>query len=158
VAGDVRARIRGVRCWTCGSGVVAARRGQGIPTTCGQERDSSDARARDSGDALASDIWSRGARPEQGRASPGAGEGGGRSRGGRRRPPEQGRAPPEQDNLGNGKIRNIEVLFVKSTCHVSTDSGPPIVRNRVNPSQFNNQCTLEQICTKPMVFCNFAEY
>jgi hypothetical protein len=85
-----------------------------IPASHGQRTFGAGARGR-----------SRGGRcPKQGRSAAGAGEGGGRSRGGCRRPPEQGRALPEQDNLGNGKIRNIEVLFVKSTCHVSTDSGP----------------------------------
>jgi hypothetical protein len=93
----MHARIRGVRCWTCGAGAVAARRGQ--------ERDSDDAWAGNSGDVRAEDIRSRGAwqeqgrrRSEQGRSAARAGKGCGQSRGGRRRPPEQG-------NLGNGRIK-----------------------------------------------------
>jgi hypothetical protein len=34
----------------------------------------------------------------------------------------------------------------------------PHVRNRVSQPKSNNQCTLEQIRAKPVVFCNFAEY
>jgi hypothetical protein len=41
--------------------------------------------------------------------------------------------------------------------HVSLTMGPD-VRNRVKPAKNANQCTLERIRSKPVVFCNFAEY
>jgi hypothetical protein len=41
--------------------------------------------------------------------------------------------------------------------HVSLTMGPD-VRNRVKPAKNANQCTLERIRSKSLVFCNFAEY
>jgi hypothetical protein len=42
-------------------------------------------------------------------------------------------------------------------CHVNLTMGPD-VRNPVKPAKNANQCTLQRILVKLVVFCNFAEY
>jgi hypothetical protein len=42
-------------------------------------------------------------------------------------------------------------------CHISLIMGPD-VRNPVKTAKNANQCTLQQIIAKLVVFCNFAEY
>jgi hypothetical protein len=44
-----------------------------------------------------------------------------------------------------------------SACHVSLTMGSDI-RNRVKPDKNEDQCTLERISSKSVVFCNFAQY
>jgi hypothetical protein len=110
-------------------------------------------------------------RPGQGRPAAGAGEGGGRSRRGRR--PEQERAAAgvgEEDNVlilfwglmeKKRKKRKTEIgKFTKKNpilslpCHLTMR---PDVRNRVKPAKNTNQCTLQQILAKSVVFYNFAK-